>query len=414
MNLCFQFLTLLKSKTFIFISFIVFLLNSCSNETFKNTNLNLYVHDEVKLNFLIYMAGDNNLERFGIQNIKALQEIGSPESCNILVLFDRSGGYDRTEENWSNTKLFLISKNPENMNDDCIYNFEEMDMTSVNSLYDFLDLTNKYFPAKHTVLDLWSHGRGVYPDGKIGRSIIEDYTTGYGADTMMSVCNLAECIKKYEKNNNKKIDIILFDACYMQMIEICYQLKDLCDYVIGAETSIPGVGYNYKNIATYLNASDFTIKEIASFLANATSSASVDYSYSSIDTSFLDDFVIEFNKFCKELLEYPYYEVIEKRLSMKNITSVYPEFVDLYEFIFYFSETDGQSELLNVLDKLIINTNSIGAFEDKTKGLSINFPYDESEIVFYKAVNEYYEQLDFYEDSCFDEFLLQIWQNLEN
>ena len=31
------------------------------------------------------MAGDNNLERFGIQNIKALQEVGSFAKCNILV-----------------------------------------------------------------------------------------------------------------------------------------------------------------------------------------------------------------------------------------------------------------------------------------------------------------------------------------
>ena len=66
------------------------------------------------------MAGDNNLERFGIQNIKALQEVGAFAKCNILVLFDRSSGYDRTEGNWENTKLLLISKNPKTMNDDCI------------------------------------------------------------------------------------------------------------------------------------------------------------------------------------------------------------------------------------------------------------------------------------------------------
>ncbi|MCQ2582359.1 MAG: clostripain-related cysteine peptidase [Treponema sp.] len=359
------------------------------------------------------MAGDNNLERFGIQNIKSLQEIGSSEKCNILVLFDRSGGYDRTEGNWSNTKLFLISKNPTHMNDDSILSFEELDMTNVNTLYNFLELTNKYFPAKHTILDIWSHGRGVYPDGIISRSVIEDYTTGYGATKMMTICNLARCIKEYEDNYMKKIDVIIFDACYMQMIEICYQLRNLTDYIIGAETAIPGVGSNYKEIANFINNNEFSIRELSEFLVKSTSASNIGYSYSGVETCQLDNFMISFNYFCEELMKSSTNrEVKELRQKMTNIASIYPEFMDLYEFISFFDTINGQTQLQNRLSKLIINSNATGSFEHKTKGLGINFPYEESEILYYKSQNQNYEILDFYKDSLFDEFLLEFWSYL--
>lgn len=412
MILCIQSLIHFNNKKFLLIFIVLLSFFSCSYEVPEQKKSYLYVHDEVEINFLIYMAGDNNLERFGIQNIKALQEVGSSAKCNILVLFDRSSGYDRTEGNWENTKLLLISKNPKTMNDDCIYDYEELDMTSVDSLYNFLELVNTYFPAKHTILDLWSHGRGVYPDGIISRSVIEDYTTGYGPIIMMTTCDLAKCIKKYEDNCKKKIDIIMFDACYMQMIEICYQLRDLTDFVIGAETSIPGVGSNYKQIATFLTNNTFSMRELAEFLLRATSSSS-DYSYSGIDTSQIDSFLSKFNTFCEKLINLSSSsEIIETRKMMTKVAPVYPEFIDLYEFISSFEDIKSQNELLQIFSKLIIGSNSIGVFEDKTKGVGINFPYEESEIIYYKSQNMDYEILDFYNDSCFDELLLKLWSEL--
>ena len=70
---------------------------------------------------------------------------------------------------------------------------------------------------------------------------------------------------------------------------------------------------------------------------------------------------------------------------MTKVAPVYPEFIDLYEFISNFEDIKSQSELLQIFSKLIIGSNSIGVFENKTKGLGINFPYEESEIIYYKS-----------------------------
>ena len=77
MNLCIQSLIHFNNKKFLLIFIVLLSFFSCSYEVPKQKKSYLYVHDEVEINFLIYMAGDNNLERFGIQNIKALQEVGS-------------------------------------------------------------------------------------------------------------------------------------------------------------------------------------------------------------------------------------------------------------------------------------------------------------------------------------------------
>ena len=104
-----------------------------------------------------------------------------------------------------------------------------------------------------------------------------------------------------------------------------------------------------------------------------------------------------------------YNEIIEKRINMTKVATVYPEFTDLYGFISNFENIDGQNILLQSLSRLIVKSNSIGTFVDKTKGIGINFPYEESEIRFYKPEDTNYEILDFYNDTYFDELLLKVW-----
>jgi len=105
--------------------FIIFEFISCNHDINSNNKV-LKIHEEKEVNYLIYMAADNNLERFGIKNIKSLQEIGSSSSSNIIVLFDRSPGYDKSEDNRKGTDLFYITKAPNKMNDDIIFEYDEL------------------------------------------------------------------------------------------------------------------------------------------------------------------------------------------------------------------------------------------------------------------------------------------------
>ena len=50
----------------------LFLFLSCKNDI--PTSNPLYVHDKTEWTYAIYMAADNNLERFALKNIKEIKE----------------------------------------------------------------------------------------------------------------------------------------------------------------------------------------------------------------------------------------------------------------------------------------------------------------------------------------------------
>ena len=200
----------------------------------------LSVHDEVEWNYLLYMAADNNLERFALRNIAELKSSLSTDRINVIVLFDRSPGYDKTAGNWTDTRLFRLSGSS-SLDDDFIKSLGELDMTLPETLSMFLAIADEYFPAKRTILNIWSHAKGVYSDCTIPfkadvRSLIADYTTSYSAQ--MSVKDFCDVLEKYVLKKEKKIEILQFDCCLMQMLEVLYELKDSVSYVAGSQTEL--------------------------------------------------------------------------------------------------------------------------------------------------------------------------------
>lgn len=380
----------------------------------QNVQSEFYVHPKVECNYLLYMGADNNLERFGIQNIKALQEIGSNSNVNFLVLFDRNPSYERNEDNRTGTDLFFITKNPQKMNDDIIKEFGELNMTDSNNLYSFLSIVNQYFPARHTVLNIWSHGYGVYPDGIMQRSVIADYSTGYSKSQSMPIYKLCDSIKKYEDDFNKYIDVIQFDSCDMQMIEVMYELKNVCDFCVGSETSIPAQGSDYKSIANYLtNMNQFDAKKFSSFLLSSffehNNKGVLDFTYSAIETKKLDKFIDEFDLFCAFLLSNDDIDLSLIRNTLLPTDESYTEFIDLFEFVNEFSLIySGFNDLIFCYNDLVIDNKSTKKYENLFGGLGINFPYTEEHKEYYFNSNLEYKILDFYIDTKWSKVITKI------
>jgi Clostripain family len=97
--------------------------------------------------WLIYMAGDNNLEGAGKEDLDEMMKVGSDSKISIVVQFD-------TEEN--KTTRYLIEKN----------NLKVLqEMPGVNTgdpkiLTDFIKWGTKNYPAKYYLVDVWNHGGG--------------------------------------------------------------------------------------------------------------------------------------------------------------------------------------------------------------------------------------------------------------
>ena len=58
-----------------------------------------------KLTLMVYMAADNDLESYALSNLKDMEK-AVYEKMNVLVLLDRAEGYDQTDGDWTDTRLF--------------------------------------------------------------------------------------------------------------------------------------------------------------------------------------------------------------------------------------------------------------------------------------------------------------------
>ena len=254
----------------VFNFFVIFLLFSCSNFENEKFQSRVYKHEAKPWTYIIYMAADNNLERFAIQNLYELKQNLSDKNINFIVLFDRAVGYDKTNGNWTGTKIFELS-NSSNLEDDCILDLGELDMTDFYNLEKFLDFCQKYYPSENIVLNIWSHSFGVYPDSSIpsiNRSLVFDYETGYSINNGMKVYEFSYVLRNFMKKYSRKINILQFDCCFMQMFEIINEIKDCTEYVIGSQCELPAEGSCYETICSTLSNTEIIKESLSKLVTN--------------------------------------------------------------------------------------------------------------------------------------------------
>lgn len=99
--------------------------------------------------------------------------------------------------------------------------------------------SNSKYQADSYGLVYWSHGDGwlPYPLRAGTRWVGQDEGNG---DNRMNISEFVEILK-----SAPHFDFILFDACFMQAVEVAYELRDYTDYCIGSPTEIPGPGASY-------------------------------------------------------------------------------------------------------------------------------------------------------------------------
>lgn len=218
--------------------------------------------------WLVYMAGDNNLEGAGREDLKEMQQVGSTEQVNVIVQFD-------TEQNKTTRyrvemgRLTVLQEMP------------GVDCGDPNVLTEFIKWGIQQYPAEHYLVDVWNHGGGwenLPPDfdynsiklspprraatlKRTKRSLFR--TTVYKIDERPAEqraiaidCGSCDYLDNQELHkallaalpDGKKIDILGCDACLMNMLEIGYEMKDTASYMVGSEETEPAAGWPYADI----------------------------------------------------------------------------------------------------------------------------------------------------------------------
>ena len=191
---------------------------------------------------IVYIAAENSLASFvysdSLEIAKGLSSI--PDKSRVVLFIDDHKSsrlcVGTREEPLQQVKVY-----DRNL---CATDEEDMGFVLADILRDY--------PAEHYGLVLWSHASGWMFQNNThavkrrsfgidnGRRIGDSSNSQVNKGLEMNIPVMAQVLSRFPH-----LDFILFDACFMQCIEVAYELRAVTDYIIASPAEIPGPGAPY-------------------------------------------------------------------------------------------------------------------------------------------------------------------------
>ena len=379
--------------------------------------------EQAKWAFMVYMAGDNNLDGAALRDIAEMAKAGSTKDVHILVQLDR------IEDQL--TRRFRITQGG-GFKKDCIESFGDTNTGDPQILYEFVKWAADNYPADRYALILWNHGSGWWEDarsraaGPAGRrphrplfkhsfpqahrSICYDDTSGGDAldnrelrVVLAGICALL----------GRKIDLLGMDACLMNMVEVAWQLRDSVQVIVGSEIEEPFDGWPYAEILSRLaarprqDAATFARWIVKIYLASYKGKGET-VTQSALDVGQIDNVVTKIDVLSGALLTALETDTKSITAAWKKSPRFYEDnYIDLPCFAKQLRRLPAPDlraaaeALIAALKpgkgRLILSQGKIGREVRGTGGLSIYFPGD--------RINPAYRALDFCADCRWPAFL---------
>ncbi len=321
--------------------------------------------------FMVFLNADNNLDSFGVGDLQEMASAGgSNDDINVICLIDREHGP---------ATLNYVTKDGAQV----IGEPGEIDMGDYKEYVKFVVETARAYPAKHYCSVIWNHGSG-WKDakGEIIKGISYDDQSGNHITTNQLTVALSEI----EAALGKKIDVLCFDACLMQMIEVAYAIKDGCDYLVASEETEPGQGYPYIEILSGLKK-DMTPEAFAKHIAteyagsyNGGSAGMSSTTQSALKCSEIDNLRDAINGYCKAAIAGNYGAEFKGALNAAQ-KFYYRTNIDLGHFVTLTKNSikdeafqTAASKLLAAIDKVVIKNGLSGYNTKNATGMAVYLP----------------------------------------
>ncbi|MFH1832335.1 MAG: clostripain-related cysteine peptidase [bacterium] len=400
-------------------------------------------------NFIVYIAGNNDLYRFSIANLKQMLKIGSTDTVNIIVQFDEYLKREVTRYYVEQGNLVIADTKSDSL---------IATSGTPESLYDFVKWSVTNYKAKHQAVVLWNHGYGIKDPNIWGRahmlerdklftfnshigllelnrkhitktetelkSTLEDRGIAFNdtAEEYLTNQDLSNTLEKISKEvlGNKKIDILFMDACLMGMVEIGSQIKNYVNYMVASEEVEAGSGYNYTYLLSPFQTGTLSVADFARHAIWAYEEEykleSADYTQSAIalqDFEKLENNIRDMGKTLIQIIEKDTssnFFAILKEIRLKSLytTEFYdPEYIDFTHFYKSLLELMTKRDItrtvsrdtatlikkvntltqegLNMLQNYIIK-NTAGVNLDQAYGLAFYFPTQRVHTSYYKTM----------------------------
>lgn len=207
--------------------------------------------EKVARTVLVYLVGDNtsnDLSNLLMGNFKGMK-VGMNQvddaDCNLIVYSEMKRDVPH---------FIRIYKNGGKVIADTLYTYPEQNPLSTEVMGNTITEMMRLFPADSYGMIFLSHGDGWIPGTAPTGRWIGDYR-----GTQMDIADFHQVLK----DTKCHLDFLLFDDCFMQSVEVAFELRDCVDYFIGSPTEIPGPGGYYELITPNLFLKDNFAIEIA-------------------------------------------------------------------------------------------------------------------------------------------------------
>lgn len=198
-----------------------------------------------KRTVLVYMAAENNLSSYATDDLNEMK-IGSKslaDNQNLIVYVDKA--------NASTSPYLARIKDGELV--DTLFMPEGL-AADPAILASVIQKTRELYPAKSYGLMLWGHASGwlISTSDSISKSFSRSVVQrAYGGSTgnnsssgsgkyWMNIVPMAKAIKSGLGSDH--LTFVFGDCCSFGCLEVAYELKDVCDYVLGSPAEVPDMG----------------------------------------------------------------------------------------------------------------------------------------------------------------------------
>ncbi len=201
-----------------------------------------------KRTVLVYIAADNNLSSFALQDLAEMKQgmaQVSDGTLHLLVYIDTG----------SSPRLVELKKQNGQVVEDVVRTYDDRNSVGVDETLEVFDavFSNPDFQAESYGLIYWSHADGWIPYGEVStRWVGQDKTDG---DHRMNLSELVTVLQ-----SAPHLDFLMFDACFMASVEVAYEVRSFADYYIASPTETPGPGAPYQVLVPLMAADQAAVQ----------------------------------------------------------------------------------------------------------------------------------------------------------
>ncbi|NLO90910.1 MAG: hypothetical protein GX410_02795 [Elusimicrobia bacterium] len=200
---------------------------------------------------MLFMNGRSNVETFAMEDMNELELAGSSEKINVVAELGRmegTQGDSGPEGKWTGSKRYYVIKDPDTstIKSPALSYNPKPDMGDYHEVVSFVQWAKKTFPAKRYSLIIWDHGWGwMDPSKPMTRSISHDFASGNAIKTTQLKTMFSQL---------GPIDMYASMGCFMQMMEVSYEIKDYAKVIVGSEEVIQLPSFDFDAFINLLAA----------------------------------------------------------------------------------------------------------------------------------------------------------------